>query len=78
MISEVMKRKNAKDNHILAEKIANIAKENGINCLPAKIINGITLHEIKVNYFFIFDWFEGKSIKENEISKINQAGLNII
>ena len=78
MISEVMKRKNAKDNHILAEKIANIAKENGINCLPAKIINGITLHEINDNYFFIFDWFEGKSIKENEISKINQAGLNII
>ena len=65
---EVMKRKDAKENHILAEKIANIAKENGINCLPAKIINGTALHEIKGNYFFIFDWFEGKSIKEDEIT----------
>ena len=50
-----MKRKNAKENHILAEKIANIAKNNNINCLPAKVIKGITLQEIQGNYFFIFD-----------------------
>lgn len=66
--TEVMKRKNAKENHILAEKIANIAKENNINCLPAKIINGTALQEIEGNYFFIFDWFEGKSIKEDKIT----------
>lgn len=65
---EVMKRKNAKENHILAEKIANITKNNGINCVPAKIINGITLHEIEGNYLFVFDWLEGKSIKEDEIT----------
>ena len=65
---EVMKRKNAKENHILAEKIANIAKENNINCLPAKIINGTALQEIDGNYFFIFDWFQGKAVKENEIT----------
>ena len=64
---EVMKRKNAKENHILAEKIANIAKNNNINCLPAKIINGITLQEIEGNYFLIYDWFEGKAINEHEI-----------
>ena len=66
--SEVMKRKDAKYNHILAEKIANIAKENKINCLPAKIINGITLQEIEGNYFFIFDWFEGKAMNEEEVT----------
>ncbi len=65
---EVMKRKNAKENHILAEKIANIAKNNNINCLPAKVIKGITLQEIQGNYFFIFDWFEGRAIDENEIT----------
>ena len=54
---EVMKRKNAIQIHILAEKIANIAKNNNINCLPAKIINGKTLQEIDGNYFFVFDWF---------------------
>ncbi len=66
--SEVMKRKDAKKNHILAEKIANIAKENNINCLPAKIINGTALQEFEGNYFFVFDWFEGKAINEDEIT----------
>lgn len=65
---EVMKRKDAKANHILAEKIANIAKDNGVNCIPAKIIDGVALHEIDGNYFFIYDWFEGKSIDVNEIT----------
>ena len=65
---EVMKRENAKKNHILAEKIANMAKKNTINCLPAKIINGTALQEFEGNYFFIFDWFEGKAINEDEIT----------
>ena len=65
---EVMKRKGAKENHILAEKIANIAKNNNIDCLPAKIINGVSLQEVQGNYFLIFDWFEGKAISENEIT----------
>jgi len=66
--SEVMKRKDAKENHILAEKIANIAKENGIDCIPAKIINNKALQELDGNFFFVFDWFEGKAAKEDEIT----------
>ena len=65
---EVMKRKDAKDNHIRAEKIANIAKEKGINCLPAKIIDGITLQELDGNYFLIYDWFDGRAIDEDELN----------
>ena len=65
---EVMKRKEAKDNHIRAEKIANIAKNNNIDCIAAKIIDGVTLQEIDNNYFLIFDWFEGKAIKEDELT----------
>ena len=65
---EVMKRKDAKDNHIRAEKIANIAKEKGINCLPAKIIDGITLQELDGNYFLIYDWFDGRAIDEDELT----------
>lgn len=59
--SEVMKRKNAQKNHILAEKIANIAKENNINCLPAKIINGTALQEFEGNYFL---YLTGLKVKQ--------------
>lgn len=65
---EVMKRNTAKENHILAEQIANFAKEEGIECIPAKIINGIALQEFDNNYFFIFDWFEGRAISDTEIT----------
>lgn len=65
---EVMKHEHAKENHILAEKIANIAKENNVNCIPAKSINNTVLQEFKGNYFLIFDWYEGKSINDTNIT----------
>ena len=65
---EVMKRPNAINNHIFAEKIANQAKMNNIECVAANIYNGVALQKIDDNYFFIFDWFEGKSIKDEEIT----------
>lgn len=65
---EVMKRPNAINNHIFAEKIANIAKTKGIQCVSANIYNGSSLQGIDNNYFLIFDWFEGKSITDKEIT----------
>lgn len=65
---EVMKRPNAINNHIFAEKIANIAKINNVQCISANIYNGKVLQEIDGNYFLIFDWFKGKAIKDEEIT----------
>lgn len=66
--SEVMKRSTAMNNHIVAEKVANIAKQNGVKCLPAKIINNKTIQECDGKYFLIFNWFDGKPISDEEIS----------
>ncbi len=65
---EVMKRADAKNNHIFAEKIANIAKENNVKCLPAKVIKGSTLQKIEEYYFLVFDWFDGKAICDEELT----------
>lgn len=65
---EVMKRSNAVDNHIFAEKIANIAKINNVQCISANIYNGYALQKFNNNYFLIFDWFEGKAIVDEEIT----------
>lgn len=65
---EVMKRSTAMNNHMVAEKVANIAKQNGVKCLPAKIINNKTIQECEGIYFLIFDWFDGKPISDEEIS----------
>lgn len=65
---EVMKRSSAMNNHVVAEKVANIAKQNGVKCLPAKIINNKTIQECDGIYFLMFDWFDGKPISDEEIS----------
>ncbi len=64
---EVMKRKNAKDNHIFAEKVSSIAKENGVSCLPAKSIGEEELQEIDGYYFLVFDWIDGKVISDEDL-----------
>ena len=61
---EVMKRPNAINNHIFAEKIANIAKINNVQCISANIYNGKVLQEIDGNYFLIIDRIKGKAIKD--------------
>ena len=65
---EVMKRENAKRNHTFAETVSNIAKDNNVSCLPAKIINGEILQQVDGYYFLIFDWFEGNTITKNELT----------
>lgn len=65
---EVMKRPNAIFNHIFAEKIANTAKENSVQCISANIYNDTAIQEIDGNYFFVFDWFEGNQVNENKIT----------
>ena len=66
---EVIKRKDGIKNILFTEKVSNIAKLNGIKCLPAKEINGDLIHSINNNYFLIFDWFEGKPITEEELTE---------
>ena len=65
---EVMKRENAKSNHIFAETVSNIAKDNNVSCLPAKIIDGEILQQVDGYYFLIFDWFEGNTISKEELT----------
>ena len=65
---EVMKRENTKQNHIFAETVSNIAKDNNVSCLPAKIIDGKILQQVDGYYFLIFDWIEGKTITDEAIT----------
>lgn len=65
---EVMKRDNAKGNHIFAETVSNIAKNNGVSCLPAKVFDNGALQQVKDYYFLVFDWFDGQAIQDEELT----------
>ncbi len=77
---EVMKRENAKSNHIFAETVSNIAKENGVSCLPAKIFDGKVLQQVENDYFLVFDWFEGRAIEDEELAldKVKKVAVELV
>lgn len=65
---QIMIRPMALQNYINSERIANIAVDN-VPALPAKQFNNTSLQKIDDQYFLVFDWIEGRSLKPNEINK---------
>lgn len=64
---QIMLRPVAIQNYIISEHIANIAA-NKIPTLPAKRFNDTLIQEIDNQFYLIFDWFDGSSLKPNEIN----------
>lgn len=63
----IMARPTALDNYKRAEAIVNIAS-NTILALPAKIINDTFIQNIDNQFYLIFDWTEGRSLKSHELN----------
>jgi Ser/Thr protein kinase RdoA (MazF antagonist) len=74
---QIMLRPMAMQNFINSEQIANIASNN-IHALPAKKINGISMQEIDNQFYLVFDWIEGKSLKPNEIRIVHCERIGTI
>lgn len=68
--SGIMKRKEAYSNFVFSEKVTNIAKENNIPAIGAiKFKNNDIMKKISNRYFMVFNWLEGKTLKEEEITE---------
>jgi Ser/Thr protein kinase RdoA (MazF antagonist) len=63
----IMLRPTAMQNYIYSEQIAFIAA-NSIPALPARRFNGTFMQEIDKQFYLVFDWVEGKTLKPNEIN----------
>lgn len=64
---QIMIRTTAVQNYIHSEKIATLISKK-VPALPAKKINGDSLHKINNQFYLIFDWVEGKRLKDDEIN----------
>lgn len=65
---EVMKRKDAYNNFIISETISNLAKENGIPVSSALKIDDNFIVKCEEIYLMIFDYIDGKTLKDEEIT----------
>lgn len=67
---QIMLRDEAMKNFINSEEIANVASKS-VSALPAKRFNETFIHEIDNQFYLVFDWIDGKSLKSGRISIVN-------
>lgn len=65
---EVMSRKEAYGNFVVSESVSNLAKKNGIPVSSALNIDGNCLTKLDDKYYMVFDYVEGKTLKDDEIT----------
>ncbi len=73
----IMLRPVAMRHFIDSERIANIALNN-IPALPAKRFNDTFMHEIDNQFYLIFDWVNGRSLRPNEINRVHCEKIGAI
>ncbi len=65
----IMKRPTAIENFNHAEEIEEILKEKCICAIYSIKFNNKKMQEIDGQYFYVYEWFNGKSLKNEEITK---------
>lgn len=67
----IMKRPTALDNFNKADEYEELFKKNNISAIYSLKFNGKKLHLKDNQYFYIYEWYDGKSLKDGEIKSIN-------
>jgi len=74
---QIMHRPAVMQNFINSEGVANIAANN-IPALPAKSYNGNVIQQIENQFYLVFDWVDGRSLKTNEINIVHCEKIGAI
>ena len=62
----IMRKKEAYHNFVFSEKIARIAKQNGINAVCALQFNGEVVLKAEDSFFMVFDWLNGETLNAEQ------------
>jgi Ser/Thr protein kinase RdoA (MazF antagonist) len=65
----IMKRPTALNNFATAERFEDILKDNNIDAIYILTFNKNKMQYIDGQYFYVYVWYDGKSLKDNEIRK---------
>lgn len=64
----VMNRPEAMDNYREANRLETIIQNGNIPIVPAIIYNGKKMQEMDGQYFYLYQWFDGKTLKARDIT----------
>ena len=65
----IMKRSTAMDNFNRADSFEEILKSNNIKAVYSLKFNNKKMQEIDGQYFYVYEWYDGKSLKDSEITE---------
>lgn len=65
----IMKRPTAMENFNKAEKYEELFKQNNIKAVYSIEFNNKKMQEIDGQYFYVYEWYDGKSLKDGEITE---------
>lgn len=65
----VMQRETAMENFRAAEKIELLLEENAVPIIPALVLGGRKMQNIDGQYFYLYQWYDGKALKSEEIQE---------
>lgn len=63
----IMQRKESHSNFVFSEKVARIAKQNGINAICALQFDGEVMLKVENRFFLVFDWLNGKTLQPTDV-----------
>lgn len=65
----VMQRKDAMENYAEAERLELLLEQNNIPILPALSFDGRKMQEAGGEYFYLFEYFDGKALRSEDITE---------
>ncbi len=74
----VMQRETAMGNYAEAERLERLLEQRGIPILPALTIGGRKMQEIDGEYFYLFDYYDGKPLCAEEITEYHCARMGSV
>ncbi len=67
----IMQRDTAVANYRRAEELEFILEDNNIPIVPALLFDGKKMQNIGSQYFYLYEYFEGKTLSKNEITEVH-------
>lgn len=64
----IMKRESAMNNYRTAEGFEEVLEQTDIPILPALTIDGNKMQCMDGQYFYLYEWYDGKALKSEEIT----------
>lgn len=65
----IMQRETAMENFCTAEKLELVLEKNDIPILPALIFQGRKMQKLDGQFFYLYEWYDGKALKSGEIKE---------